>query len=167
MQRQRKLAIGGLACLSWIATPVSSHADSVDSADGPPAVALEKLLTLPPTMQIDVERYGGATRSEWRSRFDAAFEAVGKSQQDLDASLAKLNEMVAGGNNWKVSAPGSVAQVDDTSPINYGLKQEIRRGREEVERAEKDLVSLKVEANLAGVPAEWVAEWDDGPAAPR
>ena len=39
--------------------------------------------------------------------------------------------------------------------MSYGLKQQIRRDREDVKRAEKELVELKVKANLSGVPEEW------------
>ena len=43
----------------------------------------------------------------------------------------------------------------EKSTVNYGLKQEIQRKREDVARAERRLRDLIVEANLAGVPEEW------------
>ncbi len=121
-------------------------------------VSLDKLLIIPDSVKIDVERRGGATRSEWRGRFAAANAAVAEEKQHLDASLVKLTDLAESGGNWKVSAPGSQASTDDTTPMNFGLNQQIRRDREAVERAERELLDLKVEANLAGVPEEWWME---------
>jgi hypothetical protein len=47
------------------------------------------------------------------------------------------------------------AAASDNSPVNYGLRQEIQRNREDVVRAERKLRDLNVEANLAGVPENW------------
>jgi hypothetical protein len=80
---------------------------------------------------------------------------VDAAKADLDASLDKLTQMMGKTSNWKVAAPGVQAPVDDGSPTNYGLRQEIKRKREEVGRAERKLIDLVVEANLAGVPEEW------------
>ena len=41
-------------------------------------------------------------------------------------------------------------------PLDYTLSNEKRRNREEVERAERRLTDLEIEANLAGVPPEWL-----------
>jgi hypothetical protein len=58
-------------------------------------------------------------------------------------------------SNWKVGAPGVQAAASDNSPVNYGLRQEIKQNREDVARAERKLRELIVEANLAGVPENW------------
>jgi hypothetical protein len=58
-------------------------------------------------------------------------------------------------SNWKVGAPGVQAGASDNSPVNYGLRQEIKQNREDVVRAERKLRELSVEANLAGVPENW------------
>ncbi len=63
--------------------------------------------------------------------------------------------MAGKSSNWKVAAPGAQSGPVENSPVDYGLKQEIRRKREEVERAERSLRDLIVEANLAGVPEDW------------
>jgi hypothetical protein len=80
---------------------------------------------------------------------------VEAAKADLDASLDKLTELMGKTSNWKIAAPGAQAAADDGSPTNYGLKQEIRRKREEVARTERKLIDLMVEANLADVPEDW------------
>ena len=77
------------------------------------------------------------------------------AKTDLDESLDRLSELVGRTGNWKIAAPGVQAAVDDDSPVNYGLRQEIRRKREDVVRTERALRDLIVEANLAGVPKNW------------
>ena len=41
------------------------------------------------------------------------------------------------------------------SPVDYQLREEVRRREAEVTRLETELRELEVEANLAGVPEEW------------
>ena len=151
-------AASGIA-LALLAGPQrSARGANEPAAEKTPLISLDKLLRIPDSVKIVVDQRGGATRSEWRGRFVKALLNVTDAKQDLDASLAKLTELAAAGGNWKVSAPGVQAQVDDTTPMNFGLRQQIRRDREGVKRAEKELVGLKVEADLAGVPDEWWAE---------
>ncbi len=73
----------------------------------------------------------------------------------LEESLQKLQDLAGEASNWKVGAPGVQINPDDETPLNYGLRQEIRRRREDVERTERDLRDLVIEANLAGVPEHW------------
>jgi hypothetical protein len=53
--------------------------------------------------------------------------------------------------------PGS----NKDTPLDYSLSTEMRRNRAEVERAERRLTALEIEANLASVPEDW-----RGPEAP-
>jgi hypothetical protein len=80
---------------------------------------------------------------------------VEAAQAGLDESLGKLSEMAGKAGNWKVGAPGVQVDPNDNSPVNYGLKQEIRRKREDVVRSKRKVRDLIVEANLAGVPENW------------
>ena len=64
----------------------------------------------------------------------------------LDATLSEA---------WQLAPPGGASASSETSPLNYQLRQQLRRDREEVDRAEKALTELRVEATLAGVPQEW------------
>jgi hypothetical protein len=139
------------ACL-WLCPAAAASGSEPDPA---PAISLDKLLTLPRSIPVETSRRGGATRGEWKARFAEAEAAVVESREHLEKTLGRLGDLAGQGGNWKVSAPGQQAAVDDTTPMNFGLKQEINRAREEVTRTERELVDLKVEANLAGVPEEW------------
>jgi hypothetical protein len=141
-----------------VAGAPSANPSANPSVNKAPVISLDKLLTIPDSVNLEVDRRGGATRSEWRERFVEAHQAVLDEKQNLDDSLDKLTELAGNEGNWKVAAPGVQATTDDTTPMNFGLKQQIRRDRESVERAERELIDLKVEANLAGVPEEWWME---------
>jgi hypothetical protein len=65
-----------------------------------------------------------------------------------------------------MSAPGLGAATANENPTDYRLSQELKRGREEVDRAERALHELEVEANLAGVPEAWRAVPRPEPQAP-
>ena len=53
-----------------------------------------------------------------------------------------------------IQGEGGTTTTAET-PLDYKLSQDLRRSREEVERAERQLQDLGVEANLAGVPEDW------------
>jgi hypothetical protein len=129
----------------------------------PPEVPLERLLTVPRQVDLSAPRPGGATRSEWRARFAEARAERDQAQAALAASQSELEELAGETDNWKLAAPG-IGAGSDTGPLSYRLRQEIRRHREEIERAEHQLRELRVEANLAGVPDGWI-EPEDAPGA--
>ena len=118
------------------------------------AVGLDKLLKLPKSYEFDDERRAGATRSEWRSRFEVAREDLAKAEQNLERIRDELESLAGGAASWQMAPPG-VDLSSAENPVSYRLTQELRRGREEVERAEHRLTELDVEANLAGVPEDW------------
>jgi hypothetical protein len=126
-----------------------------ESQEAPPSATLDRLLTLPTALNVESGRRGGATRAEWHARFEAAEKKVESAKAALEESLGKLDELAGEASNWKVAAPGVQIDPDDESPLNYGLRQEIRRRREDVERAERELRELVIEANLAGIPETW------------
>jgi hypothetical protein len=41
------------------------------------------------------------------------------------------------------------------APLDYRIRQTIKRHREEIKRLERQLRELEVEANLAAVPEDW------------
>ena len=51
-------------------------------------------------------------------------------------------------------APPGAGDVSD-APLDYRLRNKIRQHKAEVDRLEKRLQDLEVEANLAGVPEDW------------
>jgi len=151
--RKRRIAVLGL---SWLVVPLVAAAAADVEADPPPkTVTLDQLLTLPSALPVESGKRGGGTRAEWSSRFADAETQVETAQVDLDESLDRLSELVGKTSNWKVAAPGGQAGAGDNSPVDYGLRQEIQRNREDVERAERKLRDLSIEANLAGVPENW------------
>ncbi|HEX9814435.1 MAG TPA: hypothetical protein VGB31_05760 [Myxococcota bacterium] len=153
--RIRKRGIGAINLLWLLASLVGAAAADEEAAPSPQSVSLDQLLTLPSSLPVESSQRGGLSRGEWNSKFAAAEAEVETAKADLEASLDKLSELVGKTGNWKVAAPGAQAAPDDGSPVNYGLKQEIRRKREEVARTERKLIDLIVEANLAGVPEDW------------
>jgi len=153
--RSPKRAIRALG-RAWLVVPlICATAAAADPEAPPENVSLDALLTLPSALPGEASQRGGLSRAEWRNKFAAVEAEVEAAKADLDASLAKLTEMMGKTSNWKVAAPGVQAAPDEGATTNYGLKQEIRRKREEVERAERKLIDLVVEANLADVPEDW------------
>jgi hypothetical protein len=155
ISRTHKRGIAALNLL-WLIVPLVGAAAADEAvAPAPNSVSLDQLLTLPSALPVEPSQHGGLSRGEWNSKFEKAEADVEAAKADLAVSLDKLSEMVGKTSNWKVAAPGVQAAPDDNSPVNYGLKQEIRRKREEVTRTERKLIDLMVEANLAGVPEDW------------
>lgn len=128
-----------------------------------PDVPLEKLLKLPDsvaTTPAAPPRRGGRTRAEWRERFEKAQADVAKAKRELDDSRKEMED-VAPDEAWSMTAPGLPVQASPSeTSIDFRLRQQIRRQREELERAEHRLQELGVEANLAGVPEDWRASAD-------
>jgi len=123
----------------------------------PEGVPLERLLKIPASAgALEAEpRRGGRTRGEWRARFEAAEAALVLARKEADDARRKLEE-VAPDQAWSMGAPGLPVQVAPAeTPIDYRLRETLRRKREEVDRAERRLQDLSIEANLAQVPDEW------------
>jgi hypothetical protein len=142
------LALAAAASAAWGQQPEAPATE----------VPLEKLFQLPEsvaTTPSSQPRRGGRTRSEWQSRFEQAEAELAKAKQDLEASRKELEE-VAPDQAWSMSAPGLPVQSSPAeTSIDYRLRQQIRKQREDLERAEHRIDELVVEANLAGVPEEW------------
>jgi hypothetical protein len=136
--------------------PTASEEGVSAPAPGGPAqsgVALDQLLTLPSDRKYSVERKGGLTRGEWRTRYTEVHGDLQKERAALEATQAKLED--ASGGQWSVNPiPGSDTDTS-RNPIDFQLRTELRRHREEIDRLEHKLRQLDIEANLAGVPDEW------------
>jgi len=132
-----------------------SEAPAPAPGDAAPAtgVALDQLLTLPSNRTYSVERKGGLTRSEWRSRYGEVRGDLQKERDALEETQGKLED--AGGGQWSVNPiPGSDTDTS-RSPIDFQLRTQLRKQREEIDRLERKVRQLDIEANLAGVPEEW------------
>jgi hypothetical protein len=169
--RQRALHLASIAALSLgLGAPAALRAEEPGSAaeaeapggaagppevEGPPPVALEQLLKLPDSFRTaPLPSRGGATRSEWRVRFEGARQKLEAERAALQGARGELEEVAGSAEAWQVGPPIPGAQAGD-APLDYRLRQQIRRHREQVEVLEQELRDLEVEANLAGVPEDW------------
>jgi hypothetical protein len=146
----------GVAAL-WALVGMACPALAED-APSPPIVDLDRLLVLPDSLDLEPETRGGATKAEWRARFQSAREDFAAARAALAKTQTKLEDVASGTSSWKMGAPGlGVTDLGATadSPLDYSLSNEMRRNREEVERSERRLTELRIEANLAGVPRDW------------
>ena len=127
-------------------------------AEAKPPVALDALVKLPSrTPRIDAPQRGGATQREWLERFDVARSDLARAKQRIEATQAELEQLASASQTWQVAAPGG-QPGGDNGPLSFRLRQQIRNDREEVEKAERNLTELRVEAELADVPPEWTGE---------
>ncbi len=116
-------------------------------------VELERLLQLPESFDVGGEHRGGASESEWRGRFLKARQDIDATRYALDEAQKQLEILAGDTSGYQVAAPG--ATDPQNSPVSFQLRQEIRRQREELGRAQKRLRELGVQANLADVPEPW------------
>jgi hypothetical protein len=70
--------------------------------------------------------------------------------------LAERSKIASTTDAWTLAPPipGGGAAAGE-APLDYQIRQEIQRHRSEVEHLERALRELDVQADLAGVPAEW------------
>ena len=131
------------------ATPGTSAGDS-------PRVELDQLLKLPSTLDYSVEKRGGRTEGEWRSRFRALRTALEAEREGLEVAEEDLERVAGTSDAWQVAPPmpGMSGAAAD-APLDYRIRQTIKRHRQEIKRLERQLRELEVEANLAGVPEDW------------
>jgi hypothetical protein len=135
----------------------AAAAEPEPKAQPPPAVELDRLLKLPPTaVEIQREQIGSATKSQWRARFASARAEHEAAVAGLEAAQKKLGTVAEESEAWTMAPPGAGATAGaNEAPVDYQLRQEVRRQREDLIRSEKNLRELTIEADLAGVPADW------------
>lgn len=127
-----------------------------DESPPAPIVELDQLLVLPDSLDLEPEKVGGATKAEWRARFESARADLARARAALAKTQAKLEEVASDTSSWKMGAPGlGATDLGADAPLDYSLSNEMRRNREEVKRSERRLSELQIEAELAGVPQEW------------
>jgi len=155
------------AALALPAALATAEAESAAEGAGPsdpgaeaappprrPSVGLDALLRLPSGYDAETSsRRRGADESEWRSRFAEADGEVEEVKEALARARAEYDATASESEQWQVAPPG--ATNPQTSPLSFRLREEMRRLREELDRAEKRRRDLEIEANLAGVPEEW------------
>jgi hypothetical protein len=145
----------GVALLAAVA-PIAAGEPAAEPAA---EIPLERLFKLPDSVgapAVELRR-GGKTRAEWQARFEKAQSDLDAARKALEATRAEL-EGVAPGRAWSMSAPGLPVNPDPSeTSVDFRLRQQMRSQREDVERAERSLHDLAIEANLAEVPDDWRA----------
>lgn len=160
LRNRNRRDIAGRGLASWLSAAILAAAPVAGMAEEPSApavVGLDQLLRLPDSLELETETRGGATEAEWRARFQTARNDVAAARDALAKTQERLTELAGGNSSWKMGAPGlgAVPPSSTDTPLDYNLSQEMRKNREELERSERRLAELQVEANLAGVPEEW------------
>jgi hypothetical protein len=148
---------GALAALLlglWQAA-AAAGAEPEAKAEPPAPVELDRLYKLPAAVEAPSQQIGGATKTQWRARFTSARAELEAARSGLEASQKKLGEVAGGSEAWQIAPPGAGAQGASEAPVDYALRAEVRRQREDLTRSEKNLRELTIEADLAGVPADW------------
>ena len=122
---------------------------------------LDDLLRLPSGFEAKpaARPVAGASEDEWKSRFSRAEKAIGDAREALTATKRELDSLAesGGASQWSVAPPGASGggQQQSTSPLSFKLRQELLRNRQALEEAERARRELRIEADLAGVPANW------------
>jgi len=108
----------------------------------------------------------GSGEAEWRRRFRRGRETLNEARTQLVATKRELDSLAGeGGSQWNVApaigggAGGGGPQGRET-PLSFKLRQQLKRNREAVEEAEKEMRRLQIEADLAGVPKSWRGQED-------
>jgi hypothetical protein len=120
-------------------------------ASGP--VGLDRLLKLPAGSDYGAgESRGGRGRGEWASRFAGLRGALANEKAQLEAAEQERQRIAGSVDQWLLGPPGATRE---NAPLDFRLRQEIRRHRDEVERLEQEIRDLEIEADLADVPPAW------------
>lgn len=148
------------AILAGVALVASgAGAQTADGEAAPLVVPLDQLLRLPTSVPVkaSIEKRGGSTRVQWQSRFESVRTDLEDAEHALSETREALQVKAGEESQWKMSAPGlgQGASNPSNAPLDYRLSQDLRRQREELERARTALRNLETEANLAGVPDAW------------
>jgi hypothetical protein len=152
LRRRLAAALIG-ATLALVASAGRAQEPAAEPAAAQPA-QLDRLLKLPESQSYGVDRRGGLSRGEWRTRFLELRTSLDHERRALAVAQEKLDEAAGSASNWQMAPiPGMEPSPD--APLDYQLRLQIRRHKSEIDRLEKKLRELEIEANLAGVPEEW------------
>ncbi|MGI9431971.1 MAG: hypothetical protein ACR2PQ_07145 [Myxococcota bacterium] len=151
-----------LLCLLWIAVafagPVAAESPAEPGAipSGESSPTLDRLLELPSGLNYGGGEKGGMTPGEWRVRYQELRGALAYEEKVLADAQAQMDKVASTTSAWTLAAPipGASAGNSD-APLDYQLRQQIQRHKNEIEHLERALRELDVRADLAGVPAEW------------
>lgn len=145
-------AKGGLVAVAMMTALAVPRVGSGQEAPAQPP-KLDRLLKLPDGVAFDVDRRGGATRSEWKARFADARKEVETARKEYEGAMAKLEKAAAGSETWRFVPPGGDVAAENQD--NLRLRMDVTKKREDLATAERRQRDLDVEANLASVPDDW------------
>jgi hypothetical protein len=146
------LAAGLLLLCVGLAPAGAEDAPEAEASAARPAPTLDQLLRLPSGVDTGIERRGGLTRGEWHARFERIDTDLAREKKALETAQAERDRVAGTADAWLLGPPGTTST---DAPLDYRLRQEINRHKEEIERLERARKDLEVEANLAGVPDDW------------
>jgi hypothetical protein len=146
------IALAGALGLAPLASAEEPPATAPPATETRPSVGLDRLLKLPASVDTGIERRGGMTRGEWRGRFQRIEVSLASEESSLAAAQKERDRVAGSSDQWLLGAPG---MTNTDAPLDFRLRQEITRHKEEIERLKSARDSLEVEANLAGVPEDW------------
>lgn len=150
---RRRLAAAWIGA-ALVVSASAGRAQEPAPEPAPEPSQLDRLLKLPESQSYGVDRRGGLSRGEWRTRFLEVRTSLDSERQSLAVAQGKLDEVAGNASNWQMAPiPGMEPSPD--APLDYQLRLQIRRHKSEIDRLEKKLRELEIEANLAGVPEEW------------
>jgi hypothetical protein len=147
-------AEGSESDLTVTGRAAESPPDDASSGLPPEDVALDRLLQLPTTMRFDSESRQGASEAEWRTRFRESLAEIRTADDSLQRSRNELEAASGGGGgSWQMAPPGSSST--ENSPVSFKLREDIRRGKDQVDETQRKHRELEVQADLADVPLSW------------
>ena len=152
----RVLAVALLPLLAGAPASSQEPVTPETSRAAAPQVDLDQLLKLPSTLDYSVEKRGGLTPGEWRIRFQALRAALAGEREALELAESELERIAGSADAWQVGppVPGMTGGSSD-APLDFRIRRVINRHRNEIDRLERQLRELEVEANLAMVPEDW------------
>src|SRR5262245_33550680 len=121
-----RLGIAGAAGAAalWLAL-AAAPAARAEEPEGPGAAPeaeepaqLDRLLTLPGGETYGVDRRGGLSRGEWRSRFVEIQGALDGERQALKDAEARMDEVAGNASNWQM-APVPGLEPSPDAPLDY------------------------------------------------
>jgi hypothetical protein len=152
----RVLAVALLLLLPAASASSQEPAASEASEGEAPQVELDQLLKLPSMLEYSVEKRGGLTPGEWRTRFQELRTALEAEREALELAESDLERVAGSADAWQVAPPmPGMTGASSEAPLDFRIRQTINRHRQEIDRLERQLRELEVEANLAMVPDDW------------
>jgi hypothetical protein len=141
-----------------VAPPEPDVDPSAPPTEAQPDVGLDQLLRLPNSLDFKEERRGGGGAADWRRRFSESRRSVSAAKARVAETEAAMAEAgVSGSGQWQIAPPGQQASAGENGPLNFKLREDLRRAREALEEAARRHRALAGGGGRAEVPEAWRA----------